>query len=270
VGYVANWSFALQGDLFRTGTRLLSHTWSLGVEEQFYLVWPFALVLLLRMRHGARNAFVVAAVFAVGLQVERIALFHLGASLPRVSFGLDVRAGALMLGAVVALLVTLYGVVPGRTTARVAGLVGTVVLLAAFLTDRYGLASIARDPAREFVEGIVAVDVASALLLIGLVFDRGGPVAWVCARRPVVWVGKVSYGLYLFHLPIYAIVTPARTGLSSAPNEVVRLAMTFAVVVASYRLVERPALRLKERFVTRRTRHVDAPAPLVPVPGAVT
>jgi peptidoglycan/LPS O-acetylase OafA/YrhL len=268
-GYVANWSFALQGDLFQGPTRMLSHTWSLGVEEQFYLIWPVTLVLLLRMRNGRRRALVVAAVAAVGLQLERIALYLHGASFPRLSFGLDVRAGALMLGVVVALLVTTYHFVPGRVTARTCAVVGTVGLAAIVLSERYGLSAIVRDPGRQFVEGIVAVDVVSALLLVGLLFDRSGPIAWILSRRPLVWIGKVSYGLYLFHLPVFEIVTTARTGLPSPLNQVARLAVTFAVVVASYELLERPALRLKSRFADRVARGNERSALLMTAPSTV-
>ncbi|MEY2570868.1 MAG: hypothetical protein QOE63_1218 [Acidimicrobiaceae bacterium] len=253
--YVANWVYALR-DTFTT--HILSHTWSLAIEEQFYLLWPFVLVWLIKRRHGLDGALVAASAGAVGLTAWRVALYRRGASLPHISYGLDTRAAALMMGAAIGL-----AAVTGRLRlpvriARVVGLVGFAWLLYIFLSHRYGIGAIAFDPGREFVEGILVVDLATSLLLVGLLFDDRGPLRRLFSLAPVVLIGKVSYGLYLWHFPIDEIVTPDRTGLSSPLNQVVRLVITIAVVSASYLLIEQPALRVKQRFERDRLRAADA------------
>lgn len=259
--YVANWGYALRAT-FRTD--LVSHTWSLSIEEQFYLLWPVALVWLMGRRGGRRLALAVAAGLAVGLTLWRVWLYYAGTALPRVSWGLDTRAGALLLGAAIGLAAK-EGMLPRRAViGQAMAAVAAVELAWMFLSDRYGLVAISLDPGRQLVEGIVVADVAAALLVAGLVIDGGGMVGQALRLRPVVWVGKVSYGLYLWHFPIDVVVTSERTGLSGPLNQVLRLALTAAVVVASYVLVERPFLARKRRF--ERRRDIAVPAELVTAP----
>jgi peptidoglycan/LPS O-acetylase OafA/YrhL len=85
-------------------------------------------------------------------------------------------------------------------------------------------------------------------LVAELLLAPAGPLARVLAWKPVRSVGRISYGLYLWHLPLFLILDGPRTGLSSWSLLAVRFAATFAAALVSYFLVERPALRLKRRF----------------------
>src|SRR5581483_7840808 len=138
IGYVANWVMAFESDFH---TRVLSHTWTLSVEEQFYLLWPLMLVMLLG-RFGPRRACAVAAAGAAGLTLWRIVLYERGAALPRVSWALDTRAAALLLGAAMGLAATAGWLVLSRRVARLATVAGFLWLVVIFLSHRYGIAAI--------------------------------------------------------------------------------------------------------------------------------
>ena len=115
------------------------------------------------------------------------------------------------------------------------------------------------------MEGVLVTDLASALLLVGVLFDDRGPLSRLLSTLPMVWIGKVSYGLYLWHAAVFQVVTVERTGLGSTANHALRLTITTAVVVASYVLVERPFLRRKGRF--ERRQDLVTPAELVSTPA---
>jgi peptidoglycan/LPS O-acetylase OafA/YrhL len=261
--YAGNWALALQPHY---ETRLLSHTWSLGVEEQFYIVWPVALGALLgvaglrRRRHGGPDrrflvpAAVVAALAAASC-LERWLLWRAGTPGPRISWGTDTRASALLAGAALALC-CYGGALPrgrtGRTLTQLAGWVALGWLVFAFVGRRFAIPAISADPARNFVEGMTAVAAASALLVAGVVAAPSGALARLLALRPLVWVGRVSYGLYLFHFPIFLAVGTESTGWPAPAVLAARLGLTLAVTVASWRWIEQPFLRAKRAFEVTR------------------
>lgn len=256
--YAGNWAQAL---VPRYETRLLSHTWSLGVEEQFYLLWPVVLGGLLAAvglrRPGTgcpRRYRVAAAVVAGGALascVERWLMLKAEVPGPRISWGTDTRASAILAGCALALACH-GGVLPrsraGRQLVQAMGWVGLGWLAYMFVGPRYGIPAIAADPARNVVEGMTVVAVASVLLLVGIVAAPAGALARLCGLRPVAWVGRVSYGLYLFHFPIFLALTPESTGWPAPVVQATRMALTLAVTVASWRLVEQPFLRMKRAF----------------------
>ena len=262
VAYAADWVYALQGQF---DTRMLSHTWTLAVEEQFYAIWPLVLVIVLHRKVGRSLAFAVAAGGAIGLNLLRIGLYEHGASLPRVSWALDVRGGGLLLGAALAIAITSGWLRLSSRAASWAAAIGTLWLVYIFLSSRYDVVAISLDPDRLFIEGITVTDIASGVLLVGLVFAERGFVLRAFTNSPAVWIGKVSYGLYLWHPAVFLILEPDRTGLTPALNQVLRLAVTAVLVAASYVLVELPCLRRKARF-ERRT-DVDRPVETIAAPA---
>jgi peptidoglycan/LPS O-acetylase OafA/YrhL len=261
--WVANWRFVAQKtDYFTQGAppSPLQHTWSLGVEEQYYFVWPIVLIavtLLLAARArryfgratvgGARFAtFVVATVGALASAALAIVLAS-NTTRDRIYFGTDTRAQALLTGAAAAALLVrdwpslnrgwcLIGTRWGRRVARFLPLLGVAGLAAA---THYATGS-----AGEFRHGLlIGVAIASVVVIAPVAMEQRGAIARVLALPPLVWLGTVSYGVYLWHWPIFLALNGERTGWSGLPLFAARCAATVAVAATSWWLIERPIRR---------------------------
>ena len=229
--YVANWIRA-------AGERMeyLDHIWSLSIEEQFYLVWPVALVLLLTV---ARRRLLVLAGGLLGLAalvvVERIALWTGPESVSRLYFSTDTRADGLLVGCALALI---------WSTGR--------LQITSWLMVPAGLALILlpsiRPEASFLMLGVTTLAViATAIVIAGLVTR---PHEWSpFAARPLVFVGRISYGLYLWHFAfMLAFYGPLSLVVPAYIRIPILFAGSFGLAIASYYIVERPFLRLKDRL----------------------
>ena len=261
--WMANWRFVAQKtDYFTQGAppSPLQHTWSLGVEEQYYFVWPVLLIavtLLLgaRARRYFRRAtvggvrfatFMIATVGALASAAAAI-VFVSDATRDRIYFGTDTRAQALLTGAAAAALLVrdwpslnrgwcLIGTRWGRRVARFLPVVGVAGLAAA--------THFATGSAREFRHGLlIAVAVAAVLVVAPVALEQRGLIARILAWRPLVWLGAISYGVYLWHWPIFLALNGERTGWEGLPLFAARCAATVAVAGASWWLIEQPIRR---------------------------
>ena len=231
LAYVANWHFVFAdvpyADLVRVPSPV-QHFWSLAIEEQFYLFFPLiAIVALRRRRVGLGVVLGVVTLVSIGLQLR----FGAG---DRVYYGTDTRAAELAIGGLLAL--ARDNDVVRRTVARwrladIGGVVGGLALL--LLLTRADLAT----PAL-YEGGFAAIAVVSSLVVLGAV--DGAVLPRLLSREPLVAIGKVSYGLYVFHLPVYLLLSSARTGLDGWPLLGLRLAATGALAFVSYTVVELP------------------------------
>ena len=259
--WIANWIFvAQQADYFSQGAppSPLQHTWSLGVEEQYYIVWPLLLVavaLLLR-RRSARTVriavFVLAAAGAAASAAASI-LFVNDATLNRIYFGTDTRAQALLIGAAAAALLvrdwsvltvsgTLIRTRWRRWIAWLLPVPGIAVLAAA--------AHFATGDVSDFRHGLlIAVALGAVLVVAPVALDQDGYVARALACRPLVALGAISYGVYLWHWPIFLILNGERTGLTSWSLLAVRCAVTIGVSWLSWWLIEQPVRRWRPQHV---------------------
>ncbi|CAN5742754.1 acyltransferase family protein [soil metagenome] len=264
--WMSNWAFVAQGtDYFSQGSppSPLQHMWSLAVEEQFYLLWPLLIVavplvfLLFRraapsLRTVRLTVFVLA--FAGAAASATWAMVRVSdESLNRVYFGTDTRVQALLLGAAAAALLvrdwsslTAAGnVIRSRWVkwaARLLSLAG-VTLLA--LAAHFATGSVA-----DFRSGLLIIVAAGAVLVVvPVAFDQGGPVARVLAVRPLVWLGAISYGVYLWHWPVFGILNGERTGWSGWTLFVLRCAVTLALALASWWVIEQPVQRWRPATV---------------------
>jgi peptidoglycan/LPS O-acetylase OafA/YrhL len=263
--YYANWHliFTHQSyfDQFLVPSPL-RHTWSLAIEEQFYLVWPLLIVTGLavgkaragrpRGRHAGQKRFNRPAAFwcTVGLAVASAAEMAVlytsshGADLNRVYYGTDTRAFELLIGAALALLVTGRPDHSPRTrrilhrAAPVAALVLGVLWVTA--GDDAG-----NPVSWMFQGGLVVASVLAALVIAGVAQPDSGTFGRLLSVRPLRWIGGISYGIYLWHWPVYVLMTDVTTGLGGWELLVARLAATLAAASASFYLIERPIRRIR-------------------------
>ena len=189
---VANWRFLFEGesygDLFRSPSPVL-HLWSLSIEEQLYLVYPLLLVGLLAVAQGRRH--LAALVLGVGALLSWGVPVLLGASLDRIYYGTDTRAGELLAGALLALVVAnprrrqvlIQGVWP-RAGLVVGGIVALAATVAMWVT-------IPRTSAFLSSGGLAVVSVTSVVLVLSAA-SGVGPVAAICGWGPLRWAGRVS------------------------------------------------------------------------------
>jgi peptidoglycan/LPS O-acetylase OafA/YrhL len=259
IGYYANWHFYFSR---ADHNDMLRHAWSLSVEEQFYTLWPALLTLLLALR--VRRRWLVVGVLA-GIVVPaalRIVLWQ-GRGSIRLYIRTDTRADALFCGALVALAV--YGGLLARTR-RSRRLLRLGALLAVAVLAWHVPRARLLNHGYMFRAGFTLMALASGVLIAAAVCCPPRPLRWVLEFGPLRWLGRISYGLYLWHWPIFCYI-----GLEVKAAlwllVLLQLAAALAAATASYYWLERPFLRLKDRLGRPRT-CTAAPATR-PFPDAV-
>ncbi len=264
--YVGNWHaiYAHQSYFAQFSTPSpLQHTWSLAIEEQFYLVWPPVLLLLLRAARRSWRQVGLMVTVVVGLASAGLMalLFHPGADPTRIYYGTDTRLFDLMAGATVAFLAAAR---PQPTLRARRALHVAAPLAAAGLAVCWVTSGTAQGLPRNwmFEGGFLLCAVLGAVVVADARLLNRGVFARVLSIRPLHFLGTISYGVYLWHWPIFVYMTGARTGLSSGPLDAARVASTLVVATASYYLVERPIRRANLRGPLRLW--------LAPLTGVVT
>jgi peptidoglycan/LPS O-acetylase OafA/YrhL len=241
LAYAANWRFLFSdtayAELFLVRSPVL-HFWSLGIEEQFYLAFPLIAVLGLRLGSGSRAVFgAVLGALVAGSVLASWALTTTGASVDRVYYGTDTRGAELLMGGLLALL--LCGrEITSRTLRRVIQALGAVAMLV-----MVGLWTVVDlDPSWLYLGGFAAYTLLSVAVIAAGV-QPSGPVRVLLSSRAIRWIGRVSYGAYLFHWPVYLWLSPERTGLEQWPLFAVRGLLTFGLAGISYEFFEAPIRR---------------------------
>jgi peptidoglycan/LPS O-acetylase OafA/YrhL len=244
VTYTSNWYqilhhvsyFAALG-LF-TAPPPLDHLWSLAIEEQFYLIWPLILWLLI-LRLNGRRARVTATLILAALSALAMALEYSPGDPSLVYYGTDTHASALLIGAALALAFPLATVasLPAAQVRRLdaAGVVGLVLL--AWAAGHFSGNDRAVYPA-----GLILAAVGAA----GLVAAAAGTgvIAAMTSLPPLRWVGIRSYGIYLWHWPVIALAGAINgPGPTSPWLWLIEAAVTIALACVSWRFVETPIMR---------------------------
>jgi len=240
--YTANWARAL----FDYDLGALDHCWSLAIEEQYYLVWPLVVWGLERSVKGDFRKGWILVGFALLTAVYRFAMVGTY-SAERIYFGLDTHLDGLVLGSALSYFVRAARGDRGRLE-RFAGVLSYGLVPMAIA----GLLAIMHLLTWEYPWmgrlGFFLVAGAGMVLVADLVWS---PLSWLAPMlsvAPAVYLGRISYGLYLYHFPIYRGV---ERGLPDAPFPValgVKLALTLLVAALSFHLFEVRFLRLKRRF----------------------
>jgi peptidoglycan/LPS O-acetylase OafA/YrhL len=265
VGYVSNWwNIVREASYFaRFGPPPpLDHLWSLAVEEQFYLIWPWLLWLGLRYVPGR---YTLAGVTLAGAALSAAAMaliYQPGVDPTRVYEGTDTRAFGLLIGAALAMVWPSRELradrrnYRGRLLIDGAGIVGLVVIgILIWRTSEY-------SPFL-YKGGIVLLSVATALVLTALVH----PASWLgvaVGSRPLRWLGVRSYGIYLWHYPIIVLTAPGPQQRASLSLEVLQVVATIVVAALSWQFFEEPIRRgaigrIWAQTRSRLTRRRDAP-----------
>jgi peptidoglycan/LPS O-acetylase OafA/YrhL len=234
IGYIAN--FAVMGEPgVRAMPAELKHLWSLAAEEQFYLVWPAVLVLALRVR--ARPAVVLLTIGTVLLTLRGAQLYHDGASFQRLAFGVDTRGTSILVGCLLAFALASRGDRPLR--ARWIQPVGLSTLAVLLFVD-LGRAAFA---------GPLLLFSICAAFVIAFSLDETSVLNRALAVAQLVFLGRISYSLYLWHVPVFVVLgVHAQTPTAAA---VPAVALSLALATASYYLVELPFLHRRGTSSTR-------------------
>ncbi len=228
--------------------RVFEHLWSIAVEEQFYLVWPVLLLILARAgrRLLHRRVAVLTLAASVVSLVLMIALLT-PADPTRVYTGTDTRAFSLLLGALVA--TGPVRDVLARLTARTTGVV--LAFLAAGIGVLWWFSDGVGSPWL-FTGGLFAHSLAAAVL-IGLCARAPGTVpAKILAWRPLRWMGLISYSLYLWHWPVFVLVSEQWTGIGGWPRTVLICLLSIGLAALSKYAVEDP-IRFRAKWARGRS-----------------
>lgn len=265
--FVANWVYiALGTDYFaQEDPELFRNTWSLAIEEQFYVLLPLVLLFALRMRSRATRV-MFFALFGIGSAIWMSALFAQGAAATRVYFGTDTHVFGLLLGVALACVLApasssklsapsalpessaeyrLSAHAPDRGLALWQQL-GLIAIGGAALASLVWLTLTIREGSPESFMGGFQLATVAVLALVWAATREGAWLGRALDVQPLRWVGERSYGIYLWHWPLLLIVTALGTRADAPPWVVpaATLALTLGLSALSYRYVEQPIRRL--------------------------
>ncbi len=283
--YVSNWYqiWTAQGYAAAGEFAPLRHLWSLAVEEQFYLVWPLVMIVLLRNRSSWSPALVAAWLTTIALLITiGVGLLHHAGRIGECAVTPDAywslgerclpiadalylstitRAGGLLLGAALAFLWRPDALARGPIRRHglmldVIGLMGLVTL--GVLAWR--LHFVTPDGADDvlFRGGFWFTDIAT-LVVIAAIAHPTARLGRVLGLQPLRWIGTRSYGLYLFHWPIYQLIRRVAGNKLSLEQFAIAMVLTVFVTELSYRFVEQPIRTGEWRYWMRRIWHQDEP-----------
>ena len=247
--YGANWHFIATGQdyfaQFASASPVL-HTWSLAIEEQFYVAWPLVTLTALRFSTGRPRAIVAVSIAGILLSVVAMAMLYDPGDPSRAYFGTDTRIQELLVGALLAAALRAGVRLPSRLAPKVAG--GTVlVVMAAFVL-------VPDDNAAYYFGGSVAFAAVVAALLWAIDTAPGSHVARALALPPAVWIGRISYGIYLWHWPVIL-------AFPTAP--LLAIALTTIAAASSFYLLERPIRTGRVPLIGSSARRFAAAAAVV-------
>jgi len=261
--YYANWARQTTGTDPIGGT--FGHLWSLSVEEQFYLAWPFLVWSVLALGGRRRALIVISSTLIAIVATVRYRGWHdalhtihgqpnaLRTNL-RVArhawnivyYGSFTRSDGLLIGCLLAALLGFHPRVPARWVRTLVGaLAFGAIVLDLVIADRVRHAFY---PTFLTTWGFLAFNLGVAVVVLHVIYSPRAPLPRALSVAPLVWIGRRSYGIYVAHVIVDEGFVSAH--LRSAPWMGVAAAVTLVLAAVSYRYYEAPVLRLKSRFAT--------------------
>lgn len=249
--YLGNWGHIVWHGVAPT----LGHTWSLAVEEHFYLVWPVVFLVAYRWGGPAMVLRAAAGLAALAL-VLRVALEAAGASAIRIQYGSDTRADSILIGCAAAVLVA-----QGRwRVPRAAPALAWAVVACFLVVPVKGLANL--------TVGLTVFTVAATVVVVDTT-HADSPFARLLATRPLVALGKISYGVYLWHVPVLVLGRHhLHLPVPGPVKNALLVALAIGLAAVSYTYVERPILRWKARRTSRPVLALPASTDAGPAGGS--
>jgi peptidoglycan/LPS O-acetylase OafA/YrhL len=251
--YYTNWHLIVANHSYFTlmgRPSLLQHLWSLAVEEQFYVIWPLLLVPGLVLL-GRRRLPMLVIVGITGSALAMWLLYTPNSDPSRVYYGTDTRAFLLLMGILLALVwpavERLRRALPALELLGIAALVGTILL---FLRMRDFDPTLYRG-------GDLAAAFCFAVLIAAVAHPRTG-IGQALGVAPLRWIGERSYGIYLWHWPVIALMRPGVDISWTGPGViVVQAAIVLAAATLSFRYVEQPIrTRSLQRWLAQHSRRI--------------
>lgn len=246
--YVNNWWYiAADQSYFEFIGRppLLKHLWSLSIEEQFYLIWPA--ITLVALKFGKRRAVLITALVGAIASTIWMAVLSVSNGFPeladpsRAYFGTDSHIMGLLIGAALA---TVWR--PGRLPTKLvpgAKILLTAIGVASLLAVIWVFWQVGEFSGFLYRGGFLLFAVLVAVL-VAMASHPGSPFGAMLGTQPWRYIGQRSYGLYLWHWPIFMVTRPdLDIGLDGLPLLILRFGLTFGVAELSYRYVEMPIRR---------------------------
>jgi peptidoglycan/LPS O-acetylase OafA/YrhL len=253
--YVSNWHFILINSNYfaensATASPLL-HTWSLAVEEQFYLIWPLVVLGVMHFTRNLKVLFGLCVAASIASAVWMYGVYNGGLNTNRAYLGTDTRSQCLFIGCSIAVGLVLLAQrsheqgrlsrgelwrptsTAGVAACGVLGIAGAIGAVSIWLLTT----SLSSFP---YSGGFFLLGLSVGAVIVAAVTAPRSIVPRFLALAPIRYVGRISYGLYIWHWPIFIWLNHERTDLAGWELFAVRVAVTFGVSVVSFHLVERP------------------------------
>lgn len=247
---LANWNFVYSQESYMSQflgvePSPLRHTWSLAVEEQFYLIWPILIagVAKLRRRSSAKKSVRATLLWLIltGIFLSTVTTFFLFGredNLNRLYFGTDVRAQQILVGALLAVLLPIVKDAINRRLLEIFTLFVSLPIFVFLFLQAHP------DSSWLYQGGFLGLSLATLPIILVCVDEEKLLLGRILSFSPLVKIGRISYGLYLWHWPIFLWVDQSSTNLDGAKLLVARYAATFAVSLASYFIFEKRIRKL--------------------------
>ncbi|EAR3651577.1 acyltransferase, partial [Salmonella enterica] len=201
----------------------LLHLWSLGIEEQFYILWPIVILLCFKSKYSKRNILLsCAAIFIVSYTISVFTMAYEGGAN---YYSPASRFWELMAGAIIA---TLRFMGIKTSVSKSMSLIGVIIITLSIALINEKMA---------FPGYIAIIPVIGASLIIA---SNGND--WIASKysKPIVFIGLISYPLYLWHWPVYSFYRSIFSGSPSTNELLILMILAFALAISTYYIIEKP------------------------------